>query len=111
MRQRRGLRYHEADRRRGQRLRLGAAKGRVLANLQAIRSKHVIDLAEYEALLTAQERIRHDIRPPRRASREQLLCAMHRDWLERPSTLGQVSTVRVRTAEGKLLLAAGLSGG
>jgi cell filamentation protein len=78
MRQMKGLRYHEATGAEG--ATEPGSRGRVLANLQGIKSKRAMDLAEYEALLVAQELYTTTLTTETRFTAE-LLCSIHRDWL------------------------------
>jgi cell filamentation protein len=54
--------------------------GRVLRNLLHITRVRDIDQAEYESLLTVQEKYFHTLTAQTRFT-AQLLCDMHRDWL------------------------------
>jgi len=56
--------------------------GRVLLNLPGITSKRAMDLAEYEALLAAQEKYYTILTLDTRFTAA-LLCQMHADWLGR----------------------------
>lgn len=54
--------------------------GRVLANLRGITSKRAMDLAEYEALVVAQERYITSLTAETPIT-VALICKMHADWL------------------------------
>jgi len=56
--------------------------GRVLRNLANLTRKRDMDLAEFEALVTAQAAYLKRIGPDTRFTAE-LICRMHRDWLGR----------------------------
>ena len=78
MPQRTGIRYHELVGPEG--ATQPGSRGRVLANLLGIKSKRAMDLAEYMALLAAQEQVATTLTAETRFTAE-LLRAMHRDWL------------------------------
>jgi cell filamentation protein len=78
MQQRKGLRYREATGPEG--ATEPGSRGRVLANLQGIKSPRAMDLAEYQALLVAQEWYATTLTAETIFTAE-LLCTMHRDWL------------------------------
>src|SRR4051812_18041904 len=56
------------------------SRGRVLRNKKGIRSVRIMDRAEYDALLAAQERYAASITSATRFS-SKLICCMHFDWL------------------------------
>ena len=56
------------------------SRGRVLTNRLGITSKSAMDRAEYEALLTAQQRYLKRVTNETRFTAA-LLCQMHKDWL------------------------------
>jgi cell filamentation protein len=56
------------------------SRGRVLVNLRGIKSKRVMDLEEYKALVAVQSRYYRSLTADTVITVE-LLCRMHRDWL------------------------------
>jgi cell filamentation protein len=94
MQQRKTLRYREPTGAEG--ATQPGSRGRVLANLKGITSKRAMDLAEYEALVAAQEQYATTLTAETRFTAE-LLRSMHRDWLsDLYAWAGQYRTVELQ---------------